>query len=137
MPEFRVRVEFDVEVDNPSHIDAAFAAADFLTGLGREDRLDSLVYETAEHSVMHDDTQWKTTDLTEISRLSDDYVIDALNERWHVYVEPDLPDGRRAAWPLVVKKGDEYTRTNNGTGRIIRYSNTDEAQRVADQLNGA
>lgn len=69
--------------------------------------------------------------------VSDEYLIDALGERWHVYVEPDLPDGRRAAWPLVVKKGDEYTRTNNGTGRIIRYSNTDEAQRVADQLNGA
>jgi hypothetical protein len=84
------------------------------------------------HSALFDADLW-----VQDYEVSDEYIVDALNERWHVYVEPDLPDGRRAAWPLVVKKGDEYTRTNNGTGRIIRYSNTDEAQRVADQLNGA
>jgi len=70
MPEFRVRVEFDVEVDNPSHIDAAFAAADFLTGLGREDRLDSLVYETAVND--GEVGEFKTVDLEQITRLSED-----------------------------------------------------------------
>lgn len=57
--------------------------------------------------------------------------------KWEVQREPDLPNGTRAAWPYVVRKGDEYIRTLNGHGRIIRYSTSTVAQYVADSMNGA
>lgn len=138
MPDFKIRLEFDVEVDNPSHIDAAFEAARQLQDWADGGRLDYLVFEVASHVNLHDGegTQYKRVDLEEVQYLSDEEVTDALHQRWHVYVEPNLPDGRRAAWPLVVKRGpDEYIRTNNGHGRVVRYANTDEAQRIADQMN--
>ncbi|MFD5864380.1 hypothetical protein ACFWGP_05475 [Agromyces sp. NPDC127015] len=61
---YRVRLEFDVEVDNPSHIDAAFAAADWLQDRARESRLSYLVYETQQHG--DESGQWYETDLEDI-----------------------------------------------------------------------
>lgn len=79
MPEFRVRVEFDVETTNPSHIDAAFAAAEWLQERADEGRLDHLVYSTAAHADLGDGngTQFVETDL-------DDIVTDAGGEHFTI-----------------------------------------------------
>lgn len=68
MYDFRIRIEFDVEVDNPSHIDAAFAAADWLQEKARENRFSYLVYEVASPRDLKDGsgTQFKTVDLEQI-----------------------------------------------------------------------
>lgn len=67
---FRIRLEFDVEVDNPSHIDAAWAAAEWLSE--RED-FTLMVYEVASHTNLKDGegTQFKTVDLEEIQDHDD------------------------------------------------------------------
>lgn len=135
MPEFKIRVQFDVEVEDPSHIDAAFEAARQLQDWADGGRLNYLVYEVASHVDLKDGrgTQYETVDLEAIQYQSDEEILDRARSRWHVYVESRLPDGRRAAWPLVVKKGDEYHR--GASGGIIRYADADAAQGVADSLN--
>lgn len=62
MPEFKIRVEFDVEVDNPSHIDAAFEAADWLQERAAKGRFSYLVYEVQKHGT----DEWKSVDLEQI-----------------------------------------------------------------------
>ena len=73
MPEFRIRLEFDVEVDNPSHIDAAFAAAEWLEELPRKSSFDRLVYEVAPHDYSRGVPEFKTVDLEEIQSIDEDY----------------------------------------------------------------
>lgn len=64
--EFLVRVEFDVEVENDSHIDAAFAGAEWLKKRARAGRFDRLVYQTTKHG----ESRVCETDLEEIVEIS-------------------------------------------------------------------
>ena len=70
MPDFRIRLEFDVEIDNPSHIDAAFAAAEVLAQWAAADRLDYLIYDVAPHAEPLP-FDFKTVDLAIIQADSD------------------------------------------------------------------
>lgn len=62
---FRVRVEFDVEVDNPSHIDAAWAAAEWLQAAASNDRFSHFVYDTQRFDALGSPItdEWVATDL--------------------------------------------------------------------------
>jgi len=133
MYEFRVRFEFDVEVDDPSFIDAAFAAAEWLQDPARQ--FSRASYEIASHrAVPIHGTQFVTVDLEDIEPEDDDSVL-VDEPRWVPRFDPTLPNGRAAAWPYVVVKGDEYIRTNNGDGRVVRYSSVAVAQKIADIMN--
>lgn len=101
MTEFRIRVEFDVEVDGPSHIDAAWAAAEWLREIARANRFDYLTYEVAEHSVMHDGTQWNDVDLEEIQSLSDEDPVDLAGYVTTMETYPDNHAFHRDGQPCV------------------------------------
>jgi hypothetical protein len=69
--EFKIRLEFDVEVADPSHIDAAFAAADWLQERARENRLSYLVYNVAQMSEHGAIGMFQIVDLEDVVSVED------------------------------------------------------------------
>ena len=104
MTEFRIRVEFDVDVDSSSRIAAAFAAADFLRGVADENRFSYFVYEVASHHDLKDGegTQFTTIDLEEIQTPDE-------GEPECTRVEPNIGDTCCGACPGATCYVDQIT----------------------------
>jgi hypothetical protein len=122
---WRVTIEFDVWTQDPSPIDAAWQASEFLKAYDSDRGFYTVRRHDDERMQEHD------VDLEEVADV--DEVVES--PKWERVREELLPDGRQAAWPYVVKKGNEYVRTNSGYGRIIRYSNGTTAGFIADSMN--
>jgi hypothetical protein len=77
MPEFSIRLEFYVEVEEASHVAAAFAAAEWLQEMYRANRISYLQYEVKSDRDLGDGngTQYVSVDLQELTPDDDDSIL--------------------------------------------------------------
>ncbi|MET0725776.1 MAG: hypothetical protein ABWY36_05445 [Leifsonia sp.] len=116
MPEWRITLgSFDVETEDDSYIDAAFAAAEWL----EQTDPNLLIYIVRKHG----EDRTEEVDLWQVQSV-----------QYHPVRIGDLPDGRQAAWPWVIHDGNgEPHRTKSG--RVQRYSTSKAAAAAADRIN--
>ena len=72
MPEFSIRLEFEVEVDDPSYIDAAFAAAEWLQIAMTDPGFSYLEYKVAPFTGSRPaDADYKSVDLEDVQSVDE------------------------------------------------------------------